>query len=339
MSREQMALNFFQKTLGLTREQAAGIVASGVQESGLNEGRRGDGGKAFGVFQWHQARADDILRRFGIDVRTAPFTEQLRAAALEMQQGGDPGARNALAMLRSAQDFAQSSSIFSDQFERPANRFGTEESNRAAIAADILSRNPSYATQNNDNSAIHNNATVNVTVHGNADKQGIKDGISDHAFKMPAQLELSYGWSNASMQALADVADDFADSSSLQNLGEGYVRKVYDALLALQKRRELCTIVTMKHLYKNMIITSVATETTPESAYSMFVTATCQEVLMARSVTANASASSNLSDASTQATPANTQSVLYMGTKQLTPVNDPSLSETYSKWAGMIGLK
>jgi len=163
--------------------------------------------------------------------------------------------------------------------------------------------------------------------------------ISDHAFKMPAQLELSYGWSNASVQALADVSDSFADSSSLQNLGEGYVRKVYDALLDLQKRRELCTIVTMKHLYKNMIITSVATETTSESAYSMFVTATCQEVLMARTVIANASATPDLSDASTQATPANTQSVLYMGTKQLTPVNNPTLNDTYSKWAGMIGIK
>jgi len=153
--------------------------------------------------------------------------------------------------------------------------------------------------------------------------------LSDHAFKMPAQLELSYGWSNASVQALADVSDSFADSSSLQNLGEGYVRKVYDALLALQASRTLCQIVTTKRLYKNMIITSVATETTSESAYSMFVTATCQEVLMVGNVTVGA----NLSDPSTQATPANTQAVVNMGTKQLMPVADQgALLAQFAPW-------
>lgn len=47
----------------------------------------GDHGEAFGPFQWHATRADAIKAGCGIDVRTAPHLDQLKAAHFEMTAG------------------------------------------------------------------------------------------------------------------------------------------------------------------------------------------------------------------------------------------------------------
>ena len=47
----------------------------------------GDHGEAFGPFQWHAARADAMLAKIGIDVRSAPHLDQLKAAHWEMTAG------------------------------------------------------------------------------------------------------------------------------------------------------------------------------------------------------------------------------------------------------------
>ena len=51
----KFALNFF-KEKGLNDHQAAGIVGNLIQESNLNTTIKGDGGKAFGIAQWHPDR-------------------------------------------------------------------------------------------------------------------------------------------------------------------------------------------------------------------------------------------------------------------------------------------
>lgn len=145
--------------------------------------------------------------------------------------------------------------------------------------------------------------------------------ITDHAYKLPAELELEYGWSNSSIQALTS---DFTDSTSItglmDNFGEGYVRQVYQTLLQLQESRQLCTIVTGKRLYKNMLIAEVSTETTADTAYSMFVTCRCVEVFIVNT------SESPVGAIEKQKNPADTASVQKGGTRALIPVANPPQS-------------
>lgn len=79
----------FWTSKGLTPEQAAGMVAQEMQESGGNPGARGDGGTAHGIHQWHADRRAAILAGTGIDVSTASVEDQRRAAYWEITQGNE----------------------------------------------------------------------------------------------------------------------------------------------------------------------------------------------------------------------------------------------------------
>ncbi|WP_010515757.1 phage baseplate protein [Komagataeibacter oboediens] len=140
--------------------------------------------------------------------------------------------------------------------------------------------------------------------------------ITDHAFKMPAEVRLEYGFSNSSIQALGSDFDSFSLTDLVDgNLGEGFVKEIYAQLLALQSARTLCQVVTSKRLYKNMLIASIETETTAETAYAMHVSVTCQEVIIASTVTSSIS-SSDQSDASSTAATVNS------GQQQLSEVSN-----------------
>lgn len=150
--RQQKALAFFQSQ-GFSRSAALGILGNLQQESGLDASRVGDSGAAFGLAQWHKDRADDIQKRFGIDVRKASFDDQLRAVALEMASGGDSGARKAGATLRlPGMDVSTATSNFRSLYERPANLNGNEDQMRFALASKADRSNPAPA----------NSTTVNV---------------------------------------------------------------------------------------------------------------------------------------------------------------------------------
>ncbi|WP_025885521.1 phage tail tip lysozyme [Asaia prunellae] len=86
-----------------SRNAALGIVGNIDQESQLNPLARGDvglfGPQAFGIGQWHKQRVREIKNRFGIDVRSASFKDQVRALILEMQSGDDAGAKQAGVLL------------------------------------------------------------------------------------------------------------------------------------------------------------------------------------------------------------------------------------------------
>src|SRR5260364_215450 len=75
-NRIAQAVSFFEQK-GWTHKQAAGIVANLKIESGLNPNAVGDGGKAYGIAQWHPPRQAEFRRAFGKDIRAATLTEQL----------------------------------------------------------------------------------------------------------------------------------------------------------------------------------------------------------------------------------------------------------------------
>src|SRR5260363_250504 len=99
--------------------EAAGIVANLKIESGLNPKAVGDGGKAYGIAQWHPPRQAEFRRAFGKDIRAATLTEQLEFQNHELTQGLEQKAGRLLRGARSAYEAAR---LFSDYCERPLNK-------------------------------------------------------------------------------------------------------------------------------------------------------------------------------------------------------------------------
>lgn len=115
-----LAIDHFIKK-GWTREQATGIVANLDQESRLDTGAIGDGGKAYGVAQWHPDRQEDFKQWAGKDIRQSTLEEQLNFVNYELSQGKERQAGDRLRETSSAGDAA---SVVSRYYERPKDREG-----------------------------------------------------------------------------------------------------------------------------------------------------------------------------------------------------------------------
>ena len=71
---------------GLTPAQACGLLAQADAESSLNIAAVGDHGQAFGLNQWHGARAEAIRNGCGVDLTgLPPLEDQLKAAWWELR--------------------------------------------------------------------------------------------------------------------------------------------------------------------------------------------------------------------------------------------------------------
>ncbi|WP_158254797.1 phage tail tip lysozyme [Rhodoblastus sphagnicola] len=71
--------------VGLTLEQACGMLAQADAESSLDPKAVGDHGQAFGLNQWHESRVDAIRNGCGVDLRALPpLEDQLKAAHWEL---------------------------------------------------------------------------------------------------------------------------------------------------------------------------------------------------------------------------------------------------------------
>lgn len=116
--------------------------------------------------------------------------------------------------------------------------------------------------------------------------------ISDHAFKMPAQVEMRCGWS---------------DSSGGYR---GYSRQMYAALQVLQDIRQPFTVFTGKRAYSNMLVASIEVTTTEQTENALFATVGLQQVIIANTTTTSAPNSA-------MASAPKTASVAEGGTKQL----------------------
>lgn len=126
--------NFFEE-LGWTKEQASGISANLSAESSFDPTAVGDGGKAYGVAQWHPDRQDAFRQWAGKDIRQSTLEEQLRFVHHELTQGNEKRAGDLLRLAKSA---GQAGSVVSRHYERPADKDG-EAAKRSASAEKILS--------------------------------------------------------------------------------------------------------------------------------------------------------------------------------------------------------
>lgn len=116
--------------------------------------------------------------------------------------------------------------------------------------------------------------------------------ISDHAFKMPAQVEMRCAWS--------DSSGGYA----------GYSKQMYLALQVLQDIRVPFTVFTGKRAYTNMLVSSIEVTTNEQTEYSLFATIGLQEVIIANTTTTSAPNSA-------MASAPKTAGVAESGTKQV----------------------
>lgn len=157
--------------------------------------------------------------------------------------------------------------------------------------------------------------------------------ITDHAFVIQPEFTLEFGWSNSS---IAGIIKDFAGASFKDvltgDLGEGYVKQVYAKIISLQQSRQLCTVVTGKRQYKNVLIESVETYTDADTAYSMIVSMNCKALQLVHVATASTTSVSQ----SSQAKPSSTSPEQSNGTKQLQ--NTTNTSMLSGVWSSIKGI-
>jgi hypothetical protein len=124
---------------------------------------------------------------------------------------------------------------------------------------------------------------LNITEH--PVEQGAQ--ITDHAYKLPAQLTVRIGWSASSSAgnpvggsvfgnlALPTLAGFWAVDSSSERLNA-----LYGTLIELQVNRNLLTVTTGRRIYSNMLLKSVSLTTDDKTANALLVTCQLQEIIL-----------------------------------------------------------
>lgn len=163
------AMDFFVRH-GWTAAQAAGIVANLKAESGFRTGAIGDGGKAFGIAQWHPDRQANFKKWAGKDIRQSTFAEQLAFVQYELTQGTE---RKAGQALRGMKDAFNSGFSVSKKYERPMDWYGLEAMKRGRSASQLLEGYKAPTAHLGADRAGGAGATLNQTT--NVTVQGVSD--------------------------------------------------------------------------------------------------------------------------------------------------------------------
>lgn len=145
------------------------------------------------------------------------------------------------------------------------------------------------------NVVVSETHTDELTITNHPVEQGA--AITDHAFKNPAQVNVTYGFSDKS--ALLDAT------------GPGSPQAVYQQLLDIQASRIPFDLITGKRAYSNMLIQSLGTMTDQSTENVLVVTATLKEIITVRTET------TQLAPAQFHEKPEKTAPVQNGGTRQL----------------------
>lgn len=116
---------------GWSREQAIGIAANLQAESNFNPSAVGDGGKAYGLAQWHPDRQAEFRKTYGKPIQGSTIEEQVAFVDHELRNGNEKAAGSKLLQSKSASEAAD---IITRFYERPLDKDG-DARKRAAIAA------------------------------------------------------------------------------------------------------------------------------------------------------------------------------------------------------------
>lgn len=131
--------------------------------------------------------------------------------------------------------------------------------------------------------------------------------ISDHAYKLPAELELEYAWSAGSPQ---NRTNDLA-----------FLKNLYQQFLGLEAGAVLCTVNTGKRIYQNMLIKSLSVQTDKEHENDLTIRVEFQEILIATTQIVP------VSSAAQQSLPTKTAPTLNQGNQSLQPATNFNTSK------------
>lgn len=120
--------------------------------------------------------------------------------------------------------------------------------------------------------------------------------ITDHAFRQPAVVICTFGWSDSSR-----LVNSLFDGSLFKGIES--VKDIYDKLLRLKDARQVLKLSTAKRVYDSVLITKLMT-TTVDTENSAIIEVTFQEILTAQARTV-ALASVTQADASKTASTTN----------------------------------
>lgn len=166
--------------------------------------------------------------------------------------------------------------------------------------------------------------------------------ISDHAFKLPAEVTIEIGWSGSPSEsnglinsALATAAANSPTINAINNVyqqaqaaistisgiqsmingnaitpQQDTLNWMYSRLLQLQSARALFDIYTGRRVYNSMVCKSLAVETDYKTSEALFVKMVCKQVILVNVQTV-------ILPVSQQKTPQDTASQADSGTKQL----------------------
>jgi len=138
--------------------------------------------------------------------------------------------------------------------------------------------------------------------------------ISDHAFVLPFEVSIRFGFSG-----VAGPAARFGFGSGAGSF-PGVMIGIYAALQGLMQQREPFVIITGKRLYQNMLLTDMEVTTDQHTENVLMVEAHCQQVII-------------VATSSVPATPAQNQQLApktieqtSLGSVQLQPVSQPTVA-------------
>lgn len=211
--RVALALKFFQSPEGggWTSEQAQGIIGNLQHESGslaLNTSAIGDGGKAYGLAQWHPDRQDIFEQVMGKSIRGSSLLDQLKFVNYELHSNES----RAGSLLRQAKSAKQSADIMMDYYERPSaeSKIKSRETRR-----DLSEKLSMYQTAPTLNPSGPNSSKVNNLVNENV---SLKMDKSSGASAAPVIINKTNNVAGGSKSQVASKSVTRNDDPTLHQL-------------------------------------------------------------------------------------------------------------------------
>lgn len=133
----QQVIDFFTKK-GWTKEQAAGIAGNIEAESKFKTNAVGDGGKAYGLAQWHPDRQETFRQIYGKDIRNSNFNEQLEFIDWELKNKENKAGK----LLSQAKTAPEAAAIIDQHYERSS---GEHRQKRMDLAASYVGQSSQLA--------------------------------------------------------------------------------------------------------------------------------------------------------------------------------------------------
>lgn len=130
--------------------------------------------------------------------------------------------------------------------------------------------------------------------------------ITDHAFKLPARVQIRAAWSYAA-EGLALLVPIATDAS--------YLGSLYSTLVSLQSQRTRVSLVTGKRTYDNMLLRSLRVTTNQQTENTLSIIADFQEILIATTQVVS------VPPASVMSSPQTTAATINQGQTSLSPGN------------------